>query len=343
MPVKRLHYYDQQFLREPDFTDEQTYHKEMRRMLSAKLHSYGVVEGLAVSKKAARTITVSPGMALDFKGQEIILEAPRDMTVPPTPNTIYIITIEYGETLTDPPPPEFKISDTDRTRFTEAPVLRGHKSTESSDPRFKIPLASVLTNSAGNILNVSNISARASVPTGTEIRRARGNYTSLDARLEAALDIDSDYPFKNIVWVESFVQRANDARSRQLVLVNRNLMGKLIRIRGYVEGGTSGGFVLIGDRNGFGSTRYRILNQLADEVWVQYTAHRGVGKSDPPYIPLFFCKRTVKGVVRTYRIELDFRNNRLACSVLGFMPPTTGTPPLGSVGGARVALEIAWR
>jgi hypothetical protein len=35
MPVKRLHYFDHQFLVEADFTDEQAYHVGMRRRLTA--------------------------------------------------------------------------------------------------------------------------------------------------------------------------------------------------------------------------------------------------------------------------------------------------------------------
>lgn len=42
--VKRLNYYDHQFLRAPDFTDEQHYHLGMRRLHNSSLHTWGIVQ-----------------------------------------------------------------------------------------------------------------------------------------------------------------------------------------------------------------------------------------------------------------------------------------------------------
>ena len=124
--IKRLHYYDQQFLREPDFTEEQEYHMNMRRRHNSRLHGWGIVEGLQVVRKNDHEVTVAPGMAIDGDGREIVLFNEHDITLPSgvsEQGNRYYITIRYNlpEELTDPPPPEDMISEADRTRVTERP------------------------------------------------------------------------------------------------------------------------------------------------------------------------------------------------------------------------------
>jgi hypothetical protein len=122
--IKRLNYYDQQFLREPDFTDEQEYHKNMRRRLNRSLHTTGVVKGLVVTKKNDQEITISaPGMALDGAGREIVLPTSQDILVDVTAAGTKFVTIQYTEEQTEPPPPEYMISEADRTRWTESSLI----------------------------------------------------------------------------------------------------------------------------------------------------------------------------------------------------------------------------
>jgi hypothetical protein len=71
--IKRLNYFRHQFLDEKDFQDEQKYHIEMRRLLNRLLHSEGIVDGLNVERADDQEIRISPGMALDREGREIIL------------------------------------------------------------------------------------------------------------------------------------------------------------------------------------------------------------------------------------------------------------------------------
>src|SRR5438309_1834447 len=72
MAIKRLNYFNGQFLREEDFTEEQTYHLDMRRRHNLRLHTPGIVFGLAVTPGTGK-VTVQPGMAIDVQGREIIL------------------------------------------------------------------------------------------------------------------------------------------------------------------------------------------------------------------------------------------------------------------------------
>jgi hypothetical protein len=125
MAIKRLHYYDQQFLVEADFTAEQRYHLDMRRRLSRVLHTAGIAEGLEVLKTGARQVTVKAGTAIDAVGRELVLEADQpvdlsNLTNFPAGGTVFV-TIAYQEAQTDP---STATGAPGNTRFTEAPLVQ---------------------------------------------------------------------------------------------------------------------------------------------------------------------------------------------------------------------------
>src|SRR6266699_759122 len=70
--ITRVHYYDGQFLRTQDFTDEQAYHVGLRRRHNIANHNWGIVSGLEVVL-AEGNFYVQPGMAVDGYGRELIL------------------------------------------------------------------------------------------------------------------------------------------------------------------------------------------------------------------------------------------------------------------------------
>lgn len=115
MAIKRLNYFNGQFLREADFTDEQTYHLEMRRRHNLRLHTPGIVFGLGVTAGTGK-VTVQPGMAIDVQGREIILESVTDLPITAATD----ITISLKEDETDDSS-ETGISG--KTRWTETAVL----------------------------------------------------------------------------------------------------------------------------------------------------------------------------------------------------------------------------
>jgi hypothetical protein len=123
MAIKRLRYFDNQFLVEADFTDEQKYHLDMRRRLNRSLHTFGIAEGLEVLKKTNKIVTVNPGIAIDNLGREMVIEAAKDIDLTgitvPAPQ-IYI-TIAYAEQPTDM---STATGASGNTRFTEQPVLQ---------------------------------------------------------------------------------------------------------------------------------------------------------------------------------------------------------------------------
>jgi hypothetical protein len=81
--VKRLNYFNHQFLVDTDFRDEQDYHVEMRRRHNRYMHGWGVAEGLLVERNGERQILVTPGMAIDRDGREMILLEARALNVAP--------------------------------------------------------------------------------------------------------------------------------------------------------------------------------------------------------------------------------------------------------------------
>ena len=86
-PVQRLRYFDGEYLRSYDFTDEQSYHIAMRRLMNRRLHLHGIVYGLeimqdqdSVPSSGIYSYSISPGMAIDQTGREIIVTAPYSLT-----------------------------------------------------------------------------------------------------------------------------------------------------------------------------------------------------------------------------------------------------------------------
>ena len=96
--VKRLNYFNGQFLVEKDFQDEQKYEVDMRRRLNAGLHSWGVAGGLTVTKSGDKQVTVAAGLAVNRDGAEIVLSAPQTVDLTPFgANAVVFLTAAYRE------------------------------------------------------------------------------------------------------------------------------------------------------------------------------------------------------------------------------------------------------
>jgi hypothetical protein len=115
--AKRLHYFDYQFLRKDDFVAEQDYHVAQRRLHNRVMHTWGVASGLDLNFKDT-AVTISPGVAIDSLGREIVVPGQHtiDLANHP-PNQTRYITIAYEEALTDVSPDDDKVKNA--TRSTE--------------------------------------------------------------------------------------------------------------------------------------------------------------------------------------------------------------------------------
>ena len=74
-PLDRLNYFNGQRLEAGDLKLEQQYHIRVRRWLNKSLYTIGIASGLEVAQDPANSmnVIVSPGLALDSQGREIIL------------------------------------------------------------------------------------------------------------------------------------------------------------------------------------------------------------------------------------------------------------------------------
>jgi hypothetical protein len=142
--IQRLNYFTSQFLVDRDF---QAYHREMRHQHNRNLHTPGVVNGLIVSKVGNKQVKISPGMAIDQKGQEIVLLAESGAITLDNANTDVFVTIEYGETLKDQ---DIGVANQFR-RIQEDPKIT-FSSSSPSEGSSLILLASVTLDKKGNIV-----------------------------------------------------------------------------------------------------------------------------------------------------------------------------------------------
>ena len=104
-PLDRLNYYNGQRLVASDLRLEQGYHIRVRRWLNKTLFMPGIADGLEVrvSPASARKVIVSPGLAIDALGREVILVEETEVDVVGVPSTeedwVFgnYLTIEYAE------------------------------------------------------------------------------------------------------------------------------------------------------------------------------------------------------------------------------------------------------
>jgi hypothetical protein len=91
-------YFRGQLLDETDFQAEQDYHRNARLAHNLRLHSWGVVQGLTVSRHSDTQVSVAAGMALDSLGRELIVEELAVLQVSDFgPNQTVFMTLSYEE------------------------------------------------------------------------------------------------------------------------------------------------------------------------------------------------------------------------------------------------------
>src|SRR5262245_57534574 len=150
--IKRTRYFDQQMLLLRAFTDEQSYHVEMRRRHTRLLHTTGIADGLDVTKTGVTEVTVKAGMALDNQGREVVLDADTKIDLSNAtsypPNSSLLITINYEQSETDP----YASDTTQNTRVKEAGRAAVFKEGAGTAPDSSaVPLARVTLDVKGGV------------------------------------------------------------------------------------------------------------------------------------------------------------------------------------------------
>ena len=145
--IKRLNYFTSQFLGEKDFNEEQDYHVDMRRRHNRLLHSWGIADGLAVTRGGNKTVTVGAGTAIDKNGNEIVLRDPatKDLSVFGADKWIWL-TLKYHEELTD------RTQGGD-TRWVERPTIEADTTLPAQDGSV-IVVGKIWTDPGGDIKGI---------------------------------------------------------------------------------------------------------------------------------------------------------------------------------------------
>jgi hypothetical protein len=142
MSIERVNYFERQFLRVEDFQDEQSYQVSMRRRHNISHHTWGIVEGLE-PQLAEGSLVVSPGLAIDGFGRELILE-----TIQPLRGDAFVdldtnelqVWMDYATTAAGAPPKGYAACGTNGSgqfyRVVERPRLRLSKPDRTSTPRL---------------------------------------------------------------------------------------------------------------------------------------------------------------------------------------------------------------
>jgi hypothetical protein len=132
--LTRNKYFAGKVLSEQDFTAEQTYVREKVRLHNLNLHGWGIASGLKVSTTSDRKgIVVSPGMALDRYGRELVLHRPVVIQLPPERRPWWL-TLTYTERETDRMPTPIP-SDSNEDSVQHSRIEEGIKmSYEPDDP-----------------------------------------------------------------------------------------------------------------------------------------------------------------------------------------------------------------
>jgi hypothetical protein len=102
--LKRNRFFSGKLLTAEDLELEQEYFREKLKRHNRYLHGFGIVFGLEVSKSVS-AIVISPGLAIDCQGNEVLLAEPLKQSMPnPDLGSTLFLTISYVEKETDPFP-----------------------------------------------------------------------------------------------------------------------------------------------------------------------------------------------------------------------------------------------
>ena len=148
--LERLNYCNGQRIEAGDLRAEQGYHIGVRRWLNRSLYTAGIAKGLEVSKNPGNphTVIVSPGLALDIGGREIIVPSPVEVWATGVPSTTpgvvfgNVLVIEYAEERAGPGGVDCSPGITAPTRLRATPRLSIQDAWPTLDSG-KIPLAQI--------------------------------------------------------------------------------------------------------------------------------------------------------------------------------------------------------
>jgi len=185
--IKRLNYFNGQFLVEDDFNDEQAYHLGMRRRLNQALQTWGIADGgLVVTGVGSNQVSVGVGMAIDKDGREIVLLDPQTHDLSPFgSNKDVYLTIQYQDVQDQAD--RYTSGGVDNyTRWTERPLVQPTPTQPPADGSV-ITLARVHLGASGNVETIDQsvrTIASSKIDPGSNLQV--GSLTLTDPNVESA-------------------------------------------------------------------------------------------------------------------------------------------------------------
>jgi hypothetical protein len=175
--IKRLHYFNGQFLEESDFNDEQAYHLDRQRRHNRLLHTPGIAEGLTVTGNAgAGEVNVGMGTALDGQGRMLVLANGQNLVLNNVAGQTVFVVLSYEEVGTDPATVG---NQGEATRWEERPKLELVAQGSAPPESTHIRLARVVVTGGGTVSSIDTTVRRsAGVRVGSELSLPRLRFSS---------------------------------------------------------------------------------------------------------------------------------------------------------------------
>ncbi len=136
---ERPHFFTGKLLTADDFQREQDYFRGKSRLHNRFLHGWGIVAGLGVTIDHESTVVVSPGLALDCEGNELVLPEPERIALSGLTGRHYV-TIQYLEVPVGQQPslqgePEFsRVREAVRLELGSSDLVAGHSGMGPGSP-----------------------------------------------------------------------------------------------------------------------------------------------------------------------------------------------------------------
>ena len=172
--VTRLNYFTGQLLVEGDFKDEQAYHRDMRHLHNRALHSPGVLEGMEVSQEGDQRVKISPGIALDKNGRELVLIESGFHELQITEMTQVSLVAKYKDELISNPNVN-NDGDDSKTRIREVIEFRDIANLSEGSDESVILAQIILEN--GIIKNINQVNKVADTSSLWRMRNGNLHYT----------------------------------------------------------------------------------------------------------------------------------------------------------------------
>jgi hypothetical protein len=212
--IKRLNYFTSQFLGEKDFNEEQGYHVDMRRRHNRLLHSWGIADGLAVTRGGNKTVSVGAGTAIDKNGNEIVLRDPatKDLGAFGADKWIWL-TLKYHEELTD------RTQGGD-TRWVERPTIEADTTLPAQDGSV-IVVGKIWTDAGGDIKGIYPDLRKTAGPRGDAVVKILSVEDT--ATLKKTLTVEGAATLKNSLMVEGAATLKNSLTVEDTATLKKTL------------------------------------------------------------------------------------------------------------------------